>query len=146
MRAVGREAMDDGVAVAVRDVDVAVRRGRDTGRVVEGRLKPRRVPRADGAGLLAFGGEDQNLVGIPVDQQDAAVGRDGQAVRIGNPALAPGRMHVAVRVEDDDGRLGALIGVDPSACIDGDGADQPERRALRTPLPTSAPRDCADRP
>ena len=131
MRAVGCEAMDDGVAVAVRDVDVAVRRDRDAGRVVEWRLKPRQVPRADGADLLAFGGEDQNLVRIPVDQQDAAVGRDGQAVRIGDPILAQCCMHAPVRVEDDDGRLGALIRVDPAACIDGDGADQPERSVSR---------------
>ena len=78
------------------------------------------------------GGEDQNLVRIPVDQQDAAVG--GAMVRPCGSAMRSSP-HVActrpIRVEDDDGRLGALIRVDPAACIDGDGADQPERSVSR---------------
>ena len=131
MRAVGRESMDDGVAVAVGDVDLAVRRDRNTGRVVEGRLKLRRMPRADGAGRLAAGAEDEDLVGIAVHEQDAAVGRDGQAVRIGDAVLAPGRMHATVRAEDHHRRLGALVGIHQPGRVHRDGADEPERRPAR---------------
>ena len=137
MRAIRCEAMDDRVAVAVGDIDLAVRRDRDAGGVVERRLELRRVPRADGAGLPAFRGEDEDLMGIAVHQQDATVGRDGQAVRVCDPFLAPGRMHATVRVEDDHRRLGALVGVHPARRVHGDGADEPERRLARC-LPPGA--------
>ncbi len=98
------------------------------------------VPRADGTDFRSAGGEDQNLVGIAVNQQDAVVGRDRHAVRVGEDPLAPRRVKAAVRPENDDRRIGALVGIYPAPRIDRDTTDHAQRIRVRglTPWPLDA--------
>ena len=82
MLAVGREAVHGAVAIAVGHEDAAVRRHRHVRGVVERCLEPRPMPFAEPTDLHALGGEDQDLMGIAVDQKDPTVGADGDAVRV----------------------------------------------------------------
>ena len=148
MFALGREAMHHGVAVAVGDVDLPVGGERHVGRVVEGALEVRFVALADLAEWLAHGGEDQDLVGIPVDQEHPVVARDEDPVRVGDPTPAPGGVEGAVGLEHEDRRIGALKGEDAALRIDRELAQRHQVQVARHlapgplhPVATAAHRD-----
>ncbi len=75
--------------------------------------------------------EDQNLMGVPVNQVDPVVCRYEDPMGIGDQAVAPGGAEGAGRLEHDDRRVGALIGVDPALGIHGELAERGERRDRR---------------
>jgi hypothetical protein len=56
----------------------------------------------------------QHLVLVAIADVDVVVGADGDAVRVDQSSLAPSREDVARAVEDDDGRVVALVDVDAS--------------------------------
>ena len=88
MRAVGREAVDHGVAVAVGHIEVAAGSDRDIGRMVEGRLRARAVPLAERQQQPAFRVEGEHLVRVPVHDKDAPVRSRRDAVRVRDLAVA----------------------------------------------------------
>ena len=122
--ALGGEAVDAGVAVAVGHIQFAGRRGHQLGGVVEG-------PGCTGdqfcgnlaAGVgvaavaaehldrLAVEGVDEAGGGVAVGYVDHVV-FDVETVGEQEGAVAPGVLQVAVAVEDQDGRLLALEGID----------------------------------
>ena len=109
-RAVGREAMDAGIAVAVGDVDLAVGRLGRCGRMVERRVERGPVPLAQRLQELAVAVEAQHLVGVAVGHQDRAVGGGIDVVRFGQHAFAPGAGEPAVAIEHQDRPVGAALG------------------------------------
>src|SRR5438034_3802637 len=137
--ALGLEAMDAAVAVAVRDVQVARRRRHHLGRLVERPGRARRkldVLRGAGVGGLTALAQDHQRLAVQRELQrhvvvtigeidDVVV--DGDPVRIGDGAAAPRSQVVAVAVEHDDGRILSLERVDAVLGISGDGADRAER-------------------
>ncbi len=74
-------------------------------------------------------------MGVPVDQEDPVVRRYEDAVGIGDQAVAPGGAEGARRLERDDRRVGALIGVDPAVRIHGELAERGEPRVVRQLAP-----------
>ncbi len=133
--AVGREAMDAGIAVAVGDVDLAVDRLRCRGRMIEGCIERRPVPRAQRLQELAIAVEAQDLMGVAVGDQDRAMGRSIDVVRIRQRAFAPGAGKTAVAIEDQDRPVGAALGdMHATFAIDhqvGNEAEALDRRQLR---------------
>ena len=65
------ETMDLRIAVAVGDIDFAVRRDSGSCRMVEGRRPSRNVPLADPQERLAFKVEDDNLMRVAIGDPDA---------------------------------------------------------------------------
>ncbi len=116
--------MDAAVAVPVRDVEIAGRRHHHLGRLVE---RPRRArgeldvlggarvgrlaPSAENHQRLAVQGVLQGHVVIPVGQVDHVID-DAEAVGVGDGAAPPRAEVGAVSIEDDDGRVLPLEGVD----------------------------------
>ena len=111
-RPVGGEAVDHRVAVTVGDVDLAVGRDGGIGRMVERRAEARPVALARGREDLAIGAQDQDLVGVAIDQKQAVVRRDRDAVRIRDPACGETALERSRGSERHDGRLAALEHVD----------------------------------
>ncbi|MEZ4572340.1 MAG: hypothetical protein R2849_18895 [Thermomicrobiales bacterium] len=66
--------MDDGIGVAIADVDLAVTRHRDVAGMVERLLESRVVPLADLHLEITFRREAEHLVGVPVDDENEVVG------------------------------------------------------------------------
>ena len=127
--------MDHGVAVAVGDIEVAAGPDRDIGRVVEGRLGPGAVPLAERQQQPALGVEDEHLVRVPVHDQDAAVRGRGDAVRVGDLAVAPASDEVPLRVEHQDRGRAPLADIEIAAGIDRAFADDSDRNMLRPAAP-----------
>ena len=106
--------MHPSVTVAVGDQEVAFRRQREVGGVVERRPGSADGPvvLADGAGVgllaapaegqeeLSFRGEPADGVVLVVRQVEGVVGADGDPMRAGEGPLAPGAQELAVVVED----------------------------------------------
>ena len=101
--------MNRRVAVTVGDEDFSVGCDGCIGRVVEGSLQARCVALAQRADLFALGVENQDLVGISVDQKDSVVARDEDPVRIGNPPVSPSLEKIARGREDQYRRIAALV-------------------------------------
>ena len=78
---------------------------------------------------LAVEGVDQAGGGVAVGDVDDVV-LNVEAVGEEEGAVAPGVLEVAVAVEDEDGRLLALEGVDAVLGVGGDGGDHGEGLAL----------------
>jgi hypothetical protein len=76
MAAVSGEAVDHSVAVTVGNIDFAVPGDRDIGRMVERRIRARPVALAEGPLQLAPRAHDQDLMSVPVDQEQAVIRRD----------------------------------------------------------------------
>ena len=134
--------MDAGVAVAVGDVELAGGRRHQLGGVVEGAGGAGNEVAGDlaaGVGVapvaaqhlhrLAVEGVDQAGGGVAVGDVDHVV-LNVEAVGEEKGAVAPGVLQVAVAVEDENGRLLALEGVDAVLGVGGDGADHGEGLAL----------------
>ena len=134
MAAVGGEAVDHRVTVAVGDVDLAVGGDGGIGRMVERRAQARPMALAERREGLAVGGQDQDLVGVAIDQKQAVVRRDRDAVRIRDPAFGQTALQRARGSERQDGRLAALKHVDRALGVDRELADLAWRHAPR-PLP-----------
>jgi hypothetical protein len=82
--AVRAETVDCSVSVAVRHVYVAIRANSNVRWVVERCLKPGTMPSAEGNLKPPLEVEAENLMGIPINQEHAIVGRDEDSMRIGN--------------------------------------------------------------
>ena len=136
-RAVRPEAVDDRVAVAVRDIDIAVRSDGGARRMIERRLEARFVPRAQREPPRASRIADQHLMSVAVDNENPAIGGRGEAVNVGDLVPAPGPKERAVRVEHEDWGIAALADLQVAVAIDRKVADEAERLALRQPRPAA---------
>ena len=100
-----REPVDAGVAIAVGDIDLAVRSHGGARRMVE-RLGPARpVAYAELEDRLPAHVEDDDLMRVAVDDPDAVLRVDGKPMRIEDRALAIGPNKGAVRREDQHWRV-----------------------------------------
>jgi hypothetical protein len=122
--------MDMGIAVAVADIDLAARRHRDIGRVVERQTEARAVPFAQRRLEPAACIEDHHLMRVPVDQQHAVVGVDKDAMRVADLPGTPTAGELAVRGEHDDRRPGSLKRVDIARAIERELTDMAERHTV----------------
>ena len=131
--AVGRELVHARVAVAVRDVDVALGRQRGVRAAME------RLAAHEGRGLAGHADGELDLAGgrAPAHGVVAVVGAiervvavDVQAVRAVEHALAPGAQEIALAVEHHHGVLAAVEDVDLVLAVDGDGGDVLEGPAV----------------
>ena len=131
--AVRRVFVDAGIAVAVRDIDLALRRQRGVGAAVE-RLaaheRRRLVRDADGQQHLAVGGAFAHGVVAVVGAIEIVVGVDVQAVRAGEQAFAPAPEEIALAVEHHHRMVAAVEDVDAVLAVDRDGGDVGEAPAV----------------
>ena len=132
--AVGRVFVHAGIAVAVRHVDLALRRQRGVGAAVE-RLAAHEgrglVGNADGQQHLAVGGAFSNRMVAVIGAIEIVVGVDVQPVRAVEQAFAPARDEIALAVEHHH-RMGAAVeDVDAVLAVDRDGGDVGQAPAIR---------------
>ena len=142
--AVRRVFVDARVAVAVGDVEVALRRQRGVGAAVErlaAHIGRRLAGDADRQQHLAVEGALADRVVAVVGQPDRLVRRHVDAVRPREDALAPGAQQVAVAVEHEHRVLAAVEGVDVVVLVDADrrdiGVELHAGRQFRPIVPTS---------
>src|SRR5262249_29519330 len=115
-----------GVAIAVRNIDLALWRQRRMGAAVE-RLAAHKDGRLSGdtdfEQHLAFGGAFAHAMGAVVGHVEAVVGTYVNAVRAGPQPLAPGRQKIAVAIKHHHRVFAAVEGVDPILAVDADSGD-----------------------
>src|SRR6516225_4087459 len=131
--AVRRVCVDTGIAVAVRDVDVAVRRQRGVGAAVERltRHVGRRLARhAELQQHLAVERDLAHEVPAIVGQEYRVVRRHVDAMRPRILPFAPRAQKIALAVEDHHWVLAAIEDVDVVLAVDADPADFFERPAI----------------
>src|SRR5262245_27673946 len=114
--------MNAGIAVAITDEEIPVRRNREVGREVEWRAgvlhRPEVHARRAGVRWLAgrpqrrqrpaVGRELADDVALIVGAIDGIVRANGDAVRPGEETFTPHGEHIAVAIEDDDGMFAAI--------------------------------------
>ena len=124
--AVGRVFVDAGVAVAVGDIDLALRRQRGVGAAME-RLtaheRRRLVRNADGQQHLAAGRTFAHGVVAVVGAIQIVVGVDVQPVRAAKQAFAPAGDEIAFAVEHHHRMFAAVEDIDAILAVDRDGGD-----------------------
>ena len=132
--AVRRVFVHAGIAIAVGDVDLALRRQRGVGAAME-RLaaheRRRLVRDADGQQHLAVGGAFAHGVVAVIGAIEIVVGVDVQAVGAGEQAFAPAAQEIAVAVEHHHRMVAAVEDVDAVLAVDRDGGDVGELPAVR---------------
>ena len=131
---VGRVFVDTRVAVAIRNIDVALRRHGGMGAAVErlsAHVRSRFPSSAQGEQNLAVKGAlADRVVGI-VGQPEGFIRRNEHTVRRGKQTLTPGAQEIAVAVEHDHRVFAAVEDIDIVPGIDTDSADLLERPAGR---------------
>jgi TolB-like protein/class 3 adenylate cyclase/lipoprotein NlpI len=139
--AVRRVFVDAGVAVAVRDIDLALRRQRGMGAAVK-RLAAHiglgRARDAQGHQHPAVECAMPDRVVAVVGQPDRVVRREMDAVRPGEDAFAPGADEIAVAVEHRDRMRAAVEGIDPVMAVDADRGDIAQLDLVRKLCPIGA--------
>ena len=124
--AVRAEFMDPRIAVAVRDVEIALRREGGMGAAME-RLAAhigRRLARnAEGLQHLAVQGALADRVVAIIGQPDRLIRRHEHAVRPHEDALAPAAQQIALTVKDAHRVLAAIKGIDIVVLVDPDRRD-----------------------
>ena len=132
--AVGRVFVHAGIAVAVGDVDLALRRQRGVSAAVErlaAHIRRRLFGNADRQEHLAVGRTLAHGVVAVVGAIEIVVGIDVQAVGAREQAFAPTLDEIAVAVEHDHRVFAAIEDVDAVLAVDADRGDVGELPAVR---------------
>ena len=125
--------VDLGVAVAVGDVDLALRRQRGMGAAAErtaAHERRRLAGYAEGHQHLAVERAFAHAMRAVIGAEDRVVGRHVHAVRARENALAPRPQEVAVPVEHDHRVFAAVEHIDIVVAVHADRADLVERPAV----------------
>ena len=126
--------MDAGIAVAVGNIDLAVRRQRGVGAAVK-RLAAhewRRLVRdADGQQHLAVGGAFSHGVVAIIGAIEMVVGVDMQTVRTVEQAFAPAPEEISLAVQHHHRMVAAVEDIDAVLAVDRDGSGVSQAPAVR---------------
>ena len=129
--------MNPGVPVAVRNIDVAVRRNRGSRRMIEGLLPAGLMALAKRQDRLSLHVESDDLMRVTIDHPDAIARIDGNAVRIEDRALAVASDKGAVRCENKHWRIASAQQMNVTLGVDRDLANTRGRQILREPAEVS---------
>ena len=99
--------------------------------MVEGRAEPGPVALAHPLQQGAVEREDQHLVGIAIDDEDAVVPVDVDAVSVADDAVAERANETTLPVENDQGRRAALQYEERALAVDGGLADEAQLGPVR---------------
>lgn len=132
------ETVDAAMAIAIGDVEAAIRREGDVAGMIEGMAGAMTL--ADLLPHLSLGVAEQDAMRVPVDDGDHSVRPGRDLVGIEAQRLAPAANECAIRRQGNDTRPGrvdravaAQQDMDEPIPIDGKVGDAPRRRRQRAP-------------